>query len=343
MRVALFYYGQNTINVTMRSESCAVVLLLVCASSAQHAASATARFSALHSSHRREAATGPTCYGAFVPSFSWCSGYEKVDYNCSADGRYCAADTCIEDCYSCTIDYPGGVVHAASGRCCASIDPISGACVSPFPAVAPWNENYLWPNHHPALLVEDPTAYPHGPRVWSNGSAYNESGAFVFTMNSPGAKNDAGCPVLPSNTTFNVRLVHPISLHAHGAELDNCVLTCNHTAVSAGLPDPCLPGSVIYPASPLTCAATGSAQSGSTTRTWVCAAITALDSSRARQTIATSTTGNPATARATATRATFRLLLCLLPRRRRPNRNKIANWEKKSKMFPFLFIPVEQK
>lgn len=52
---------------------------------------------------------------------------------------------------------------------------------------------------------------------------------------------------MPSNTTFNVRLVHPISLHAHGAELDNCVLTCNHTAVSAGLPDPCLPGSVILP------------------------------------------------------------------------------------------------
>ena len=224
-----------------------MMIMMMMASTAQHAVSVTARLSSVRSSHRGEAATGRTCYGAFVPSFPWCSGYEKVDYNCGADGRYCAAETCIEDCYSCAIDYPGAVLHAASGRCCLSIDPVSGACTSPFPAVAPWNEDYLWPNHHPALLVEEPAAYPHGPRVWSNGSAYNESGAFVFTMNSPGAKTDAGCPALPSNTTFNVRLVHPISLVAHGAALDNCVLACNHTAVAVGEQDPCLPGSVSLP------------------------------------------------------------------------------------------------
>jgi hypothetical protein len=200
---------------------------------------------AARSTPRSGAAPAPTCYGAFTPSFSWCSGYAAAGYNCSGD--YCASATCVGECYFCAVAYEGGaVLDSATGRCCGGggSGPLrDGACSDPLPAVAPWNADYLWPDHHPALIVEGPAAYLNGPHVWSNGSAYNESGAYAFAVNSPGGKTDAECPALPANTTFDTTKVRPISLRDHGVAISDCVLACNWTAVEAGGADPCLPGS----------------------------------------------------------------------------------------------------
>lgn len=188
-----------------------------------------------------DSAVNTSCYGAFIPSFSWCSGYEGAGYNCTGD--YCASSSCVGECYFCAIEYEGAALDAYSGRCCASLGP-GGACEKPFPSVAPWNEDYLWPDHHPALIVEGPVAYPNGPHVWSNGSVFNESGAYAFTMNSPGGRTDKECPKLPSNTTFDTTKVKPISLREHGVAISNCALSCNWTAIAEGGEDPCEPGTV---------------------------------------------------------------------------------------------------
>jgi hypothetical protein len=196
------------------------------------------------------------CYGAFVPDFTWCSGYAKAGYNCSGgDGTYCSSSACLADsCFFCAVEYTDAVPLPASGRCCTSLGP-NGECVQPLPALPPWNEAYLWPDHHPALIVEGPAAYERGPHVWSNGSAFNESGAYAFTFNSPSGRTDSECPPLPTNTTFDTTKVWPISLRAHGVGISNCALRCNWTAVQAGEPDPCAPGSVSRPdvSAPMRC------------------------------------------------------------------------------------------
>lgn len=195
-----------------------------------------------------------TCYGAYTPDFTWCSGWNQAGYNCSADGTFCSASSCVGDCFDCAVEYERAAQDPASGRCCTSLSP-QGECEAPLPALPPWNPPYMWPDHHPALIVEGPDAYPNGPHVWSNGSAWNESGAYAFTMNAPSGKADADCPPLPSNTTFDVSKVWPISLREHGVEMDSCVLACNWTQVASGAPDPCLPGSVNRPdvAVPMRC------------------------------------------------------------------------------------------
>ncbi len=54
------------------------------------------------------------CYGAYIPSFSWCSGYQTAGYSCS--GNYCAVGTCVGTCSDCSIFYAGNVVDTTSGQ-----------------------------------------------------------------------------------------------------------------------------------------------------------------------------------------------------------------------------------
>ncbi len=61
-----------------------------------------------------------SCYAANTTSFTWCSGYEKVGYNCSKDGINCASDKAIGQYYFCALHYADAILHAASGQCCGS-------------------------------------------------------------------------------------------------------------------------------------------------------------------------------------------------------------------------------
>lgn len=185
-----------------------------------------------------------TCYSAFTPLFTWCSGYEKAGYTCV--NNYCSSATCVGDCFDCSVAYTNAILDTTTGRCCdANTDSFSSSgCTNPRPAEPPYVPLYGYPDHRPALIVEGPAYYKNGPPVWSNTT---ETEAYAFTMYAEsGIAKDDKCTPLPSNTTFDTKKIKPISLKQHHVAIDVCVLSCNVTEVLVTGIDPCLVGTVNF-------------------------------------------------------------------------------------------------
>jgi len=186
-----------------------------------------------------------TCFTANTTSYTWCSGYINVGYNCSMD--YCSSSSCLGDCQSCAQQYLGAVLDASNGRCCSSIGS-DGSCIGPLSGDAPYNPMYGFPNHGPgALIVEGPVYYQNGPRVWT---PTTEDGAYAFTMLAQPGKTDKECaaPPQPGNNSWSPGPhARAISLHAHGEPLSDCVIACNWTDVLKTGVDPCNAGSIVTP------------------------------------------------------------------------------------------------
>lgn len=188
-----------------------------------------------------------TCYGAYTPLFTWCSGYEKAGYNCSGD--YCASSSCVGDCFDCSVAYTNSVLDPSTGRCCDAnptmdLTTTSTGCSNPRPAQPPYVPLYGYPDHRPALIVEGPANYTNGPPVWSNAT---EEAAYAFTMYAEsGVAKDDLCTPLPSNTSFDINKIKPISLKQHHVAIDVCVLSCNITEVRMTGYDPCGVGTVNF-------------------------------------------------------------------------------------------------
>ena len=182
------------------------------------------------------------CYGANTTSFSWCKGYAKEGYHCSADGTMCASDVALGQTYFCALHYRDAVLHAPSGRCCDSLSG-GGACVGPRPAQVA-NPPYGKPDHHPALIVEGTVAYKNGPPPW-NGTTH-PAGAYGFTFLGGVLDSKTGaCSPLPPQ--FDAARVRPLASRPAGIAAGGCFLACNMTEIEQGASDPCAAGSFYSP------------------------------------------------------------------------------------------------
>jgi hypothetical protein len=129
--------------------------------------------SAVVSSIHRAPHSNNVCYGAWVSSYYWCSGYTDAGYSCAGEGdnEYCAASSCIGDCTACAEAYPDAVLDETGGRCCSSIG-ADGTCEGACSGEAPPNPFYGFPDNKPSLIIEGAMAYPNGPSGEWNKAVY---------------------------------------------------------------------------------------------------------------------------------------------------------------------------
>jgi len=177
------------------------------------------------------------CYGANTSTFVGCSGYEKAGYKCF--GEMCAIDHCVGDCNSCAVHYPMAILDSDAGLCCDSVK--SGNCVGSKDGLSPYkNEDYGFPDHIGALIVEGAMEYPNGPSIWSPS---NPSGAYGWSWIAPGATSDNDCPSIPSDKKFDSKLIKPFNMKQRDPEYPAvCGLGCDFHLVSSSGHDPCTVG-----------------------------------------------------------------------------------------------------
>ena len=188
------------------------------------------------------------CYAANTSSFSWCSGYTKAGYACSADGTACASATCLGSCGFCALHYPDAVLRASTGQCCDASE-IVGA--SPGDCRNPRDGNvhhvpYGPADHHPTTIFEGCVQYKTGPSCW--GPATGGAGDYGWSALWPDETQPGGCPALPPQFDATKLRVAKMSERI-GSSYRGCFIECNLTQVSVTGVDPCAAGDFSSPTS----------------------------------------------------------------------------------------------
>ena len=103
-----------------------------------------------------------------------------------------------------------------------------------------------------SLIIEGPFNYTNGPTVWPEGPTYG-----FITVPAAGYKKDVDCPAVPDDSPLKPlegSAVNPYSMFSVETPIDDCLLSCNKTAVSLTGDDPCAAGGITDPSiSPMGC------------------------------------------------------------------------------------------
>ena len=96
-----------------------------------------------------------------------------------------------------------------------------------------------------SLIIEGPFNYTNGPTVWPEGPTYG-----FITVPAAGYKKDVDCPAVPDDSPLKPlegSAVNPYSMFSVETPIDECLLSCNKTAVALTGEDPCAAGGITDP------------------------------------------------------------------------------------------------